>query len=215
MKVTLSLNISEVQEEALEEWQWKPWLCRVTRESVCWASFHLPKVYAPRLTSVKADVTISWKLPAFQLHSCFCLPLAHALECVLDSLYLYFCEEASESIADCSQTPELGWSDINSVPLPVLALKFPPVLHWFSWFGFGEALKNHSRKAMAFINSVLSLTFLLRVPPERDSWLCASCPSLFFGHSRHMSSNLISFCLLTAPPVLGSVCMRMGKVVLG
>lgn len=211
MKVTLSLNISAVQEEALEEWQWKPGLCRVTRESVSWAFFHLPRVYATRFTSVKADVTISWKLPAFQLHSCFCLSLAHALECVLDSLYLYFCEKASESIADYSQTPELGWSDINSVPLPVLALKFPPLLHWFSWFGFGEALKNHPRTAMAFINSVLSLTFLLRVPPERDSWLYDSWPSLFFGRSRHMSPSLISFCLLTAPSVLGVCVWEWGK----
>lgn len=90
IKVTSTLNISEVQEEALEGWQWEMGLSRVTSESVSGASFHLHKVHAPRFTSVKGDATISWKLPALQLYGSLCLPLSHTLEHVLDSLCLHF-----------------------------------------------------------------------------------------------------------------------------
>lgn len=71
-------------------------LSRVTSASVSGASFHLHEVCAPRYTRVKGDATLSWKLPALQLSSSLCLSVAHILERVLDSLYLHFCEDASE-----------------------------------------------------------------------------------------------------------------------
>lgn len=52
-QIRVTLTISEVQEEALEGWQWKTGLSRVTGESVSQGSFPLPKVYATRFTRVK------------------------------------------------------------------------------------------------------------------------------------------------------------------
>lgn len=144
---------------------------RVT--SVSGASFHLHKVYTPRFTRVKGDAIreLSVVDPALQLSSSLCLSVAHILEYVLDSLYLRFCEEPW-SWLQSSSGAGLIW---HCVPLPVLTLKFLSVLHWFSWSGFGEALGNHFRKAMAFVSSVLA-----EIPPEtpsreRDSWLCNFC----------------------------------------
>lgn len=51
-------------------------LSRVTSESVSGTSFG---VYAPKFSRIKDDVTISWKLPVFQLYSSLCLPVAHTL----------------------------------------------------------------------------------------------------------------------------------------
>lgn len=98
-QIRVTLTISEVQEEALEGWQWKTGLSRVTGESVSQGSFpHRKSMHLGSLGS--GDVTNSWKLLAFQLYSRFCLPLAHILECVLHSLDLHFCEEASEPVAN-------------------------------------------------------------------------------------------------------------------
>lgn len=105
---------------------------------------------------------------------------------------------ASEAIVGYSQTLELGWSDINNVPLPVFALKFPSVTYYSNLFWFGEALKNCSRRAVAFV-SKYSLT------PERDSWWCDSCSSLFFGCYSLMSSSWILFAFSQAFQFLGSL----------
>lgn len=87
-------------------------LSRVTSVSLPGASFHLHKVYAPRFTRVKGDATISWKLLALQLYSSLCLSVAHILEHVLNSLYLHFCEEASELTAVIL----LSWVDLTLIP---------------------------------------------------------------------------------------------------
>lgn len=81
-------------------------LSRVTSSSVSGASFHLHKVYAPRFTRVK----VMPLLVVNYLHSSStAASVAHILEHVLDSLYLHFCEEASELTAIL----RLSWVDLT------------------------------------------------------------------------------------------------------
>lgn len=106
-------------------------LSRVTSASVSGASFHLHKVYAPRFTRVKGDATVSWKLPALQLYSSLCLSVAHILEHVLDSLYLHFCEDASE----LTTVILLSWVDLTlcASPGPYFEISFCSALILLIW----------------------------------------------------------------------------------
>lgn len=106
-------------------------LSRVTSASVSGASFHLHKVYVPRFTRVKGDATVSWKLPALHLYSSLCLSVAHILEHVLDSLYLHFCEDASE----LTTVILLSWVDLTlcASPGPYFEISFCSALILLIW----------------------------------------------------------------------------------
>lgn len=146
-------------------------------------------------------------LPAPQL----LLPSSCSCSWVWRSRTLYvFVMRPLESFATYSQTLELRQSDINIVYLSqsllwdfLLFCTDSPDLDLVSLWRI--ILGRQWR-----LSGVLSLTFLL-IPPERNCWLCVF---FSFGDSGHMASSL-SFCLLTAPPVLGVCVWGWGKVGLG
>lgn len=148
------------------------------------------------------DATISWKLPGLPAPAkYFCLPLAHALECDWPHAICIFCEEASWVL--CYLQPDSGATSIwhwYSVPLPVLALRFPPVLHWFSWSDL-----------VSLWRIILGRQWLYQCPHWLSFWSLqrgiAGCMFSFsFEHSGHVASSLdVSKSFLTAPPVLECV----------
>lgn len=162
--------------------------------------FTYPKSYVPRFTSIQGDVTNSWKLPAFQLYSRFCLPLAHALEFILDSLCVFMKRPLSPLL-----TTVRLWSWVE--------LTLTMCLSQSAFWNFLQLCTNSSHvDSVRLWRTVLGEQWLLSlqrgllgdvipVPPcslhVTDPWALARV--LFF---------------LSALPVL-EVCVIMGRVVLG
>lgn len=109
---------------------------RVTREPVSGASFHPERVH-PGSPGSKAMSLMGGnsQRPSSAV--------------ALDSLHSPFREEASEPVADHSQTLARGGPGIDSVPLPASTLRCPPVCP-------DSPDRDHSEREVAFVSSVLT-----------------------------------------------------------